>query len=380
MINNFLRFYTYLIIRFLSKRQHTTKFCNMMLIIISVILTSCNSKNPTNAHAKTHNPNIILLIGDGMGLSELSAAYYYGDSKSNFSRFNEIGLINTSSAKHKITDSGAGGTAFSCGVKTFNGAIGVNSDSVSTPNIVEVLSKINYNTGVISTSAITHATPACFYAHVVNRGRQNDIAMQLVNSEIDFFAGGGTSYFTDRKDSLNLIKKLESNGFIINTKDNLENFNGKYGFLLAKGGMPTMLESRGDFLPNYTKIALDYFSKKKAPFFLMVEGSQIDWAGHENNSEYLIAELLDFDKTVGIAMDFAEKNKNTLVIVLADHETGGFTLAANGDDYNSIKPVFSTGGHSTTLIPVLAFGPGANNFKGIYQNNEVFNRLLLDIK
>ncbi len=141
-----------------------------------------------------------------------------------------------------------------------------------------------------------------------------------------------------------------------------------------------MLESRGDFLPNYTKIALDYFSKKKAPFFLMVEGSQIDWAGHENNSEYLIAELLDFDKTVGIAMDFAEKNKNTLVIVLADHETGGFTLAANGDDYNSIKPVFSTGGHSTTLIPVLAFGPGANNFKGIYQNNEVFNRLLLDIK
>ncbi len=154
----------------------------MMLIIISVILTSCNSKNPTNAHAKTHNPNIILLIGDGMGLSELSAAYYYGDSKSNFSRFNEIGLINTSSAKHKITDSGAGGTAFSCGVKTFNGAIGVNSDSVSTPNIVEVLSKINYNTGVISTSAITHATPACFYAHVVNRGRQNDIAMQLVNS------------------------------------------------------------------------------------------------------------------------------------------------------------------------------------------------------
>jgi len=352
----------------------------MMLIIISVILTSCNSKNPTNAHAKTHNPNIILLIGDGMGLSELSAAYYYGDSKSNFSRFNEIGLINTSSAKHKITDSGAGGTAFSCGVKTFNGAIGVNSDSVSTPNIVEVLSKINYNTGVISTSAITHATPACFYAHVVNRGRQNDIAMQLVNSEIDFFAGGGTSYFTDRKDSLNLIKKLESNGFIINTKDNLENFNGKYGFLLAKGGMPTMLESRGDFLPNYTKIALDYFSKKKAPFFLMVEGSQIDWAGHENNSEYLIAELLDFDKTVGIAMDFAEKNKNTLVIVLADHETGGFTLAANGDDYNSIKPVFSTGGHSTTLIPVLAFGPGANNFKGIYQNNEVFNRLLLDIK
>jgi len=350
-----------------------------MLLIISVIIVSCNTENPTESNSVTNQPNIILLIGDGMGLSELSAAYYYGNSKSNFSRFNEIGLINTSSAKQKITDSGAGGTAFSCGVKTYNGAIGVNSDSISIPNIVEVLSKINYNTGVISTSAITHATPACFYAHVVNRGMQNDIAMQLVNSEIDFFAGGGTSYFTDRKDSLNLIRKLENKGFSINTKDSLENFNGKYGFLLAKGGMPSILDGRGDFLPNYTKIAINYLSKKNAPFFLMVEGSQIDWAGHENNADYLIAELLDFDKTVGIAMDFAEQNKNTLVIVLADHETGGFTLAANGDDYDSIKPVFSTGGHSTTLIPVLAFGPGASNFKGIYQNNEVFDRMLFGI-
>jgi len=348
------------------------------LLLITVILISCSSEKQTKSTIETDRPNIILLIGDGMGLSELSAAFYYGDSLSNFARFNEIGLINTSSAKQKITDSGAGGTAFSCGVKTYNGAVGVNSDSISTQNIVEVLSEKNYNTGVVSTSSVTHATPACFYAHVVNRGMQNDIAQQLVESEIDFFAGGGTSYFINRNDSVDLMKQLANEGFLINSDTDVENLNSnnKYGFLLAEGGMPTMLDNRGDFLPKYTKLALDYFSKSEKPFFLMVEGSQIDWAGHENNTDYLIAELLDFDSTVGIAMDFAERNENTLVIVLADHETGGFTLAADGHDYYSIKPVFSTGGHSTTLVPVLAFGPGAQNFKGVYQNNDIFNKIL----
>ncbi|MFK5857269.1 MAG: alkaline phosphatase [Bacteroidota bacterium] len=352
----------------------------MLLLLLIAVVISCNPKNQTKTNTKPSQPNIIILIGDGMGLSQLSSAFYYGDSPSNFSRFNEIGLINTSSAKQKITDSGAGGTAFSCGIKTYNGAIGVNVDSIAVPNIVEILSKTNYNTGVISTSAITHATPASFYAHVVSRSMQDEIAIQLANSEIDFFAGGGSKYFTNRKDSLDLVKKLVNKGFVINSKDGYVNIDAKYGFLLAKGGMSTILENRGDFLPEYTSMALKYFAKREQPFFLMVEGSQIDWAGHEKNADYLIAELLDFDKAVGVALDFAEQNKNTLVIVLADHETGGFTLAANGNDYNSIKPVFSTSSHSATLIPVLAFGPGAQNFKGIYQNNEIFKKMLINSK
>lgn len=352
------------------------KFIIILLVIFT--LSACNSTKETKSVTLT-SPNIILLIGDGMGLSELSTAYYYGNMESNFSQFTEIGLINTSSAKQKVTDSGAGGTAFSCGEKTYNGAVGVDVDSLSIPNIVEVLSEKNYNTGVISTSAVTHATPACFYAHVVDRGMQNEIAAQLVDSDIDFFAGGGMSYFTNQDDGEDLIKKLNNNGFIINSKADSNNIDAKnkYGFLLADGGMPSMLKNRGDFLPNYTKLALDYFAKSDESFFLMVEGSQIDWAGHDNNAEYLIAELLDFDKTVGVAMDFAKKNKNTLVIVLADHETGGYTLSANDGNYDSIVPTFATGNHSATLVPVLAYGPGAENFKGIYQNNEIFDKILL---
>ena len=174
------------------------------------------------------------------------------------------------------------------------------------------------------------------------------------------------------------MKKLANNGFVINHKTTSEklNVNNKYGYLLAENGMPTMLENRGDFLPDYTKLALEYFDQSDESFFLMIEGSQIDWAGHSNDADYLIAEMLDFDKTVGVAMGYAEKNQNTLVIVLADHETGGFTLAADGDNYNKIKPSFATYGHSTSLIPVLAFGPDAENFKGIYQNNEIFHKIL----
>jgi alkaline phosphatase len=354
----------------------------IFLLAVSVTIISCNTERPSNAVVSNDSPNVILLIGDGMGLSEISLAYYYGNMESNFSRFKEIGFINTSSAKHKVTDSGAGGTAFSIGEKTYNGAIGVSVDSISVPNIVEILSEDGYNTGVIATSSITHATPACFYAHVVNRAMQDVIATQLVDSDIDFFAGGGTSFFSNRKDSVDLMKKLSDNGFVINTeitKSQLD-IGSKYGFLLAEDGMPTMLENRGYFLPEYTKLSLDYFSQFDKSFFLMVEGSQIDWAGHENNADYLIAEVLDFDSTVGVAMDFAEKNKNTLVIVLADHETGGFTLAPNDGDYSTIKPAFATHGHSSTLIPVLAFGPGAENFKGIYQNNEIFHKILNLIK
>lgn len=349
-----------------------------LLVFIPLSIISCSNDRSADTFASNSNPNVILLIGDGMGLSQLSAAFYYGKTEPNFTRFKEIGFIITSSAIEDITDSGAGGTAFANGEKTYNGAIGVNLDSIPIPNLVEILSKKDYNTGIISTSSVTHATPACFYAHVVDRSMQYKIAEQLVDSEIDFFAGGGISYFSNRNDSVDLIKKLSDNGFVIYNEITTEKLDSKnkYGFLLAQNAMPTILQNRGDFLPDYTKMALDFFSQQEESFFLMVESSQIDWAGHDGNAEYLIDEVLDFDITVGVAMDFAEKDNNTLVIVLADHETGGFTLGINNGDYSVIKPTFATYGHSCTLIPVLASGPGAVSFKGIYQNNEIFNKIL----
>jgi alkaline phosphatase len=366
----------------INKMKKTIYFALLLFIMLSY---SANISNKSNEVKKQDKPlNIILLIGDGMGLSEVSSAFYYKKDKVNISRFKYIGLFNTSSASHKITDSAAGATAFSCGKKTYNGAIGLNTDTLNIENITELLGKDGYKCGVISTSAITHATPAAFYAHAKSRSQAELIASQLPTSNISFFAGGGLQYFNKRKDGHNYLDSLSTFGFKIDTtalSGKINDYNTKYGFLLAADGMPPILKGRKDFLPNATELAIDYLSKSDKGFFLMVEGSQIDWAGHNNDAEYLISEMIDFDNTIGKALDFAEKDGNTLVIVVADHETGGFALAANDAkgmhaDYNSIAPVFATSGHTTTLIPSYAYGPGAENFIGFYQNNDIFGKIL----
>ena len=231
-------------------------------------------------------------------------------------------------------------------------------------------------TGIIVTSTVTHATPACFYAHVPNRNWHEEIANFLPTSGVDFFAGAGLKYFIDRSDGKNLLESFQAQGFVIDTTSLKEHPEAdKLGFLLAPKSMPTMLEGRGDFLSNACTMALNRLDKDNG-FFLMVEGSQVDWGGHDNDVNYLITELIDLDNTLGTLLDFAEKDGETLIVVTGDHETGGFTLASNGDNYNEIKPSFSTDGHSATMIPVFAYGPGAEKFGGIYENTQIFHKIM----
>ncbi len=354
-----------------------------MLILKSCIIAKIenNEINPTSSN-RTKAKNIILFIGDGMGISQLSTRFYYGDKQTiHFKRFERIGLINTSSAKEKITDSAAGATAFATGHRTYNGAISVDLNKNPLPTIVEQLSEKGMKTGIISTSSITHATPACFYAHTDYRKKEEDIAQQLVDSDIDFFAGGGLRFFTDREDGQNLIPALLDKGFDVKTSGHLgQKIQGgkKPAYLLADNGMPRMLDGRGDFLPDATAKAIQHLQNPNG-FFLMVEGSQIDWGGHANDADYIITETADFDRAIGAALDFAQKDGNTLVIVTADHETGGFSLSAaktdEGTDYTRINPTFSTGGHTACLIPVLAFGPGAEQFAGFYDNTDIYFKM-----
>jgi alkaline phosphatase len=354
-----------------------------VLFTFAIISTSCVSvqvkdNTVSNISSEVKNPkNIILLIGDGMGLSQVSTAIYYKNGKPNFERFNTIGLSKTSSASDLITDSAAGATVFSTGVKTYNGAIGVNKDTIPVPTIVEELSKRGLATGIVATSSIQHATPASFYAHVKSRRLYEDITTFAPNSGVNFFAGGGLKFFTKRKDGKDLLAEMKAKGYEVITDQLPTTVSEKNELiLLADDGMPKMSEGRGDFLPNATKLALEKLSKNEKGFFLMVEGSQIDWGGHNNDADYLIQELLDFDKTLGVALDFAKQNGETLVIVTADHETGGYTLASDGNNYNKIKPSFSTTGHSGTMVPVFAKGPGASNFNGIYESIEIYHKMM----
>lgn len=355
----------------------------ILLLLLALSLNSCVSvqvkeNTVTKVSQEIKKPkNIILMIGDGMGLSQVSAAIYYKNGKPNFERFSTIGLSKTSSASDLITDSAAGATVFSTGVKTYNGAIGVNQDTLAVPTIVEQLSTRGLATGIVATSSIQHATPASFYAHVKSRRMYEEITEFAPNSGVNFFAGGGLKFFNQRKDGKDLLAEMEAKGYKVIT-DQLPQQPSESNelILLAEDGMPKMGQGRGDFLPNATKLALEKLSKKEKGFFLMVEGSQIDWGGHDNDADYLIEALLDFDKTLGVALDFAKQNGETLVIVTADHETGGFTLASDGSDYNKIKPTFSTTGHSGTMVPVFAEGPGAFLFNGIYESTEIYHKMM----
>ena len=269
--------------------------------LVLLLLVGCSKPTEINVNPVADGPkNVILLIGDGMGLSQVSSAFFFKDESPHFARFKHIGLINTSSSKEKVTDSASGATAFSTGKKTYNGAIAVADDSTRLETIAEILSKRNWSTGVIATSSITHATPAAFYAHVPSRQMHDEIAMDLSKSDIDFFAGGGLRHFAKRKDGVDLIASMTSNGFTMDTTSvKMDQSGEKLGYLLGHDALPPVLEGRGDFLTNASLCAIDFLSKKSENYFLMIEGSQIDWGGHANNSDYLISELIDFDETIG---------------------------------------------------------------------------------
>jgi alkaline phosphatase len=323
---------------------------------------------------KKHKPkNVIFLIGDGMGVSQIFAGLVANGGDLYLKNFSNIGFSSTQSSDDFVTDSGAGGTALATGQRTYNGAIGVGIDSLPLTNIREKAVAKGRATGVVSTSSITHATPASFVAHQVDRDWYEEIALDFLNSNIDVFIGGGHDHFTKRKDNTDLTKSLKDKGFqVITGIDSISKIrSGKLaGFTSAEHNL-SKLKGRGDELPIATQTAITILGNDPDGFFLMVEGSQIDWGGHQNNTGYIVTEMLDFDKAVGIALTFAAKNKETLVIVTADHETGGFSV--DGGDFNTGAVVgnFTRDDHSGVMVPVFAFGPGAELFRGFYNNTDI---------
>ncbi len=332
--------------------------------------------SPYKGNSK-HAKNIILLIGDGMGSSHVFAGITANKGKTYFQQFTNLGYSRTSSADKYKTDSAAGGTAISTGTKTNNGSIGVDANNKKIKTILEIADENGKATGMVVTSSITHATPAAFIAHQPVRNMYEEIALDFLDTDIDVFIGGGEDNFNNRKDGLNLLDSLVARGYsVIDNESEIMKFEGDKlaGFIAKKH--PKTIAKRGDILVPSTKKAIEILSKNKKGFFLMIEGSQIDWAAHGNKTKELINEVADFDKAIGEALKFAEKDGNTLVIVTADHETGAFTVKDGSDKTGEVEGLFSTTSHTATMVPVFAYGPGAENFRGIYQNTEIFNKML----
>ena len=322
--------------------------------------------------------NIILMIGDGMGISQITAGMVVRKEALNLERCRVIGLHKTYSSDNLITDSGAGATAFSTGVKTYNGAIGVDTDTIARPTILEIAEKNQLSSGLVATSSITHATPASFIAHQPNRYMDEAIAADFLNTDIDVFIGGGSKFFQTREDGRNLLEELKEKGYhVAHTIEDIMNSKaGKLAGFIAEEQPEPMLKGRGHVLSQAATKAITVLDQNDKGFFLMIEGSQIDWGGHANDSEYIITEMLDFDQAIGKVLDFAERDGETLVIITADHETGGYAIKGGNLAEGKIEGSFTTDYHTAAMVPVFAYGPGAEAFAGIYHNNTIFDKMM----
>ncbi|MCE5271065.1 alkaline phosphatase [bacterium] len=330
--------------------------------------------------------NIIIMIGDGMGINEVGAARtaLYGRGLGlTLDRLPALGQsITWSLSDDFITDSGAGGTALACGLRTLNGRIGEDRDARPLKNILELARSMGKSTGVVVTCSITHATPACFLAHVKNRSNEWEIARQICAAPADVMLGGGIEFFlpasdkrSRRDDETDLLEVLRKRGYsVLTTADELKATD--FGKAKAVAGFfaPYNMRSatkRDTPLPDMVAGALQLLSRNPKGFFLMVEGSQIDGGGHGNDLQYVVDETLDFDRAVAKAVDFAEKDGNTLVVVTADHETGGLSLTETNETDGTMTAGWTGPEHTGSVVPLLAYGPNAQAFAGLHHNFHV---------
>ena len=318
--------------------------------------------------------NIILIIGDGTGLNQvtLSRIAIGGlDFKLAIDQMPYTGFSLTHSYNNAYTDSAAAATAWATGKKTNNKFLSVDVNKKELKTLPEILYEKGFLSGLVSTSSITHATPAAFYAHIDSRYKEEEIANQLIASSISIALGGGKEFFDN--------ERLKKNSLYISDKKSLEGLDLSVSRrvigLFDKDGIERSPEKPTQ--QEMTSVALNFLKTKTnncKGFFLMSEGSQIDWAAHDKDAKKMITEFEDFDKTIRLAMEYVGKNKDTLLIITADHETGGLQILKQDKDYVEIQ--WGTGRHTGIPVGVYAYGPGASHFTGLMDNTEIYHKII----
>ncbi len=325
--------------------------------------------------------NVIFIIGDGTGLVQLTSGQYQlvgAEGLLHLQTMPVTGIVKTYAANGLITDSAAGATAYSCGIKTDNGKIAQLPDERHCKTILELAEEKGLSTGIIATSTITHATPASYASHVKSRAMQPEIAVDYLDSGLEIILGGGKEFFipsseegSRREDDLNVIDDFKNLGYdYVESAEELESTDSdKILGLFSLAGMPVL--DRTPTLAEMSEKAISKLSQNDAGFFLMIEASQIDWGGHDNNSEYVVHEVKGLDAAVKVALDFAVQDGETLVILTADHETGGMAINAHYDRRDEVEIAWTTTGHTGVPVPLMAYGPHAIEFTGWLENIEV---------
>jgi alkaline phosphatase len=319
--------------------------------------------------------NVILMIGDGMGLEQVSVGWVLNGGHLNMDNCPVTGFSRTYTVDSLITDSCAGGSGLATGVKTRYGFMACDPDGNPVPSLLHDAQRKGMKTGVAVTCRINDATPIDFVGHSTDRHDEAGIAAQYVGSGVDFLTGGGIQFWQNREDGRDLVQEMKADGYTF--VDNLDDLHqvkeGKLLGLFAPLEMEPALD-RGPVLEDCAMKAIELLDNRKG-FFLMIEGSSIDDWCHRHKLGHMAEELFDFDRTVGKVLEWAEKDGHTLVIITADHATGGLTLVGGSLQDRTAKVHFSTKGHNGILVPVFAYGPRAEEFSGVYENAELAEKV-----
>ena len=315
--------------------------------------------------------NVILAIGDGAGINQITVsrlAIGGPDHKLSIDQLPHQGMSLTHSHNNIYTDSAAAATAWATGFKTKNRYLSIDANKEKLTTILELLNSKGYVSGIVATSSVTHATPAAFYSHIDSRYKEIEIADQLVNSSVNIALGGGQEFFD--------LEKLKTTHDLLTDKESLrKNYSSSKRIigLFDEDGIERSADTPSQ--REMTNFALDQLMNNKCSgFFLMTEGSQIDWAAHDNNIVKMIDEFKDFDKTIMDLINFVSEDQETLLIITADHETGGLKILKQKNGSAVIQ--WGTGSHTGEPVGVYAYGPGAELFNGMMDNTEIHHKIL----
>ncbi len=375
---------------------------------MAVVAASCSAERVPEVK------NVIYLIGDGMGFGAVSSLLLEDEQQTGFEMQPVVGLSETCSANNHVTDSPAGGTALACGVRTLNGYLGVDINGVPLESLLKKAQKMGKKSGIVVNTTLTEATPAAFYAGVLSRSKSYDIAKQFVESGVDVAVGAGLSAFINRPDSVDLTATLIGKGYdvYLQWNDVLNSQSDRFVGILPVGDVHRRNKKSVEagaadgaqvcfaaklaagetggvnggepeqYLEKAVDKAVDVLGRigKEKGFFLMIESAIIDGYGHNNDSEGMIQEMAEFNRTLKFLVNYVKNNSNTLLVVTADHETGGTAVGYKSHDVGQKTPLtltFSTKGHTGTVVPVFAYGEGAEYFGGVMKNTDIPLRIEL---
>jgi alkaline phosphatase len=324
---------------------------------------------------------VILMIGDGMGLQQVTAGMYKNQDRLNLEASTTVGFHKSYSADELIADSAASATAMASGVKTKNGYIGLDEKEMPVKTLFELAKDKEIPVGIITNATLTFATPAAFVAHANSGEDQEALAPFYLENEIDFMVGGGKKYFADRKsDRRNLYQELIDKGYQVSDYSKQPfgkgsfDINQNYAFFLAEDLPEDTQQSRKDLI-TACKLAPSFLKNHgEGKFLLMIEDALIDQGGKANDSDFIIEEMINFDKAIGEILQFAKQDRETLVIITGDHEIGGYAINP-GSTRDSILGFFISTEPTASMLPVFAYGPGAELFSGIYENTDIYRKI-----